>query len=334
MGGLPQVLVEAQGGSPQSPILSVKNLGVRFRGAKNVIDAVSDVSFDVFESEILSIVGESGSGKTTIARCLAKLLEPTSGSIVYRGRDVTSIHGEELKRYRKEVQIVFQDPFESLNPRHDVLTAVSAPIRYLLKETNQSRVYELASEVVDEVGLNPSEVLTRYPHQLSGGQRQRVSIARALASNPTLLVADEPITMLDAAQRLNVLSLLWRLKKTRGISVIMITHDLASARLLSDRTAVLFRGKMFEYGPTEEVVTNSLHPYTDLIIHAAPGTKADVQGIADKVRQEAYQRPAQGCIFRPLCVRATDVCGKAEPEFKEALPGHAVSCYHPTNQAV
>ena len=325
-----QVLTEGQGRGSALPILSVRNLGVKFRSAKSVIDAVSDVSFDVFESEILSIVGESGSGKTTVARCLAKLLEPTSGSDTYHGQDVTTIRGEALKRYRRDVQIVFQDPFESLNPRQDVLTMVSAPIRYLLKESDNSKAQEMVAKVVEEVGLNPSEVMSRYPHQLSGGQRQRVSIARALASNPKLLVADEPITMLDAAQRLNVLSLLWGLKQSRGISVILITHDLASARLLSDRTAVLFRGKMFEYGRTDDVVQEPLHPYTNLIIRSAPGTKADVQKTSPQTRVEAYQRPKEGCIFRPLCDRATDVCGEAQPELSETLPTHFVSCYHPT----
>ena len=185
-------------------LVSVNDLSVIFGISRGYVRALNKVSFDVNESDIVSIVGESGSGKTTLARCIARLMRPSKGSIKYAGIDVTSLKGKNLKDYRRKVQMIFQDPFESLNPKQDVFSTIAAPMKYLLGEGDSSNLYDSVSKLLEEVGLEPERVMYRYPHQISGGERQRVSIARALAPNPGLLIADEPVTMLDLAQRLNV----------------------------------------------------------------------------------------------------------------------------------
>ena len=265
-----QVQLESENKGGRQTILSVRNLTVIFKSERVRVTAVRDVSFDVRDSEIFSIVGESGSGKTTIAKCIMGLVGPSHGSIIYEGSTVTSLKGRESIRYLRKVQMVFQDPYESLNPRHDVFTAVSAPIRYLLGEKDDSKILEMTSHVLEEVGLNASEVIDRYPHQLSGGQRQRVIVARALAPSPKLLIADEPITMLDAAQRLRTLSLLRDLKSRRNLRVLLKTHDLASARLLSNRVLILYKGEAYELGPTDTVIGRPHHPYAEAILSAMP----------------------------------------------------------------
>lgn len=326
-----QVQLEGRNDAPENAILSVRNLGVSFRGETSTVVAVSNVSFDVYQSEILSIVGESGSGKTTIARSIMGLVRPTRGWVKYKGEDVASMNGAAFRSYLRDVQMIFQDPFESLNPRQDVFTTIEGPIRYLLNERRGQQVYDIASQVLMEVGLDPAEVMYRYPHQLSGGQRQRVSVARALASNPKLLLADEPITMLDAAQRLNVLSLLRELKTKRKLSVVLITHDLASARLLSDRTVVLYKGRAFEMGDTESVVTRPHHPYTELILSAMPSLQAAIPEGQGRMKVEATSIQSKGCVFRAQCNYATTTCAEVEPELAAKSHGRLAACHNPLN---
>lgn len=253
--------------------LSVRNLCVTFedtskRGGK--IFAVKDVSFDVKEGEILSIAGESGSGKTTVARTIAALLPPTSGSVIFRGIDITKKKKKELRAYRREVQMIFQDPYESLNPRWDVSTTIGTHIRYLTKEKDKKAIQDRIDQLLNEVGLKPDLVRHRLPHQLSGGERQRVNIARALSSNPRMLLGDEPITMLDASQRLSILRLLMKLKRERNLTILLITHDLASAKVASDRTIIMYKGEIVESGPTDVVLQNPKHDYTRLILSSMP----------------------------------------------------------------
>ena len=323
-----------------SSLLQVKDLTVRFtrergfvRTTKSIIEAVSKVSFDINESEILSIVGESGSGKTTVARCVLRLVEPTEGQILYGGVDISSIHGKRLLDYRRNAQIVFQDPYESLNHRESVFTLVSSPLRYLRGEHDSARMHETVSRLLEEVGLNPGKFMNRFPHQLSGGERQRVSIARALASDPKLLVADEPVTMLDAAQRLSVLRLIKELKLKRNLAVLFITHDLASANSLGGRMLVMYKGKMVESGDTNVVVGKPHHPYVELIRESMPVIGRSVAGAYDsKEMTSSEEAPVtRGCIFRPRCRYATAVCEDVEPPMQELTASHYAACHNPLN---
>src|SRR5579875_927645 len=326
-------------------LLQVRNLKVvfhreggggitsRFGGGSGggVVRAVDDLSFDLYKSEILAIVGESGSGKTTTARCIMRFIRPTSGSIRFDGNEVAKTsHG--LINYRRKVQMIYQDPFESLNPRQDVFTIVAAPLRLLAGENDKTRLMGRVSELLEEVGLDPLKVMRRYPHQLSGGERQRVNIARAIAPSPSLLLADEPITMLDAAQRLRILSLLAELKRKRNLTILMITHDITTARILSDRVIVMYMGKMVESGDSQTVFARPHHPYTSLIIEATPpfselktaGRDSSPSWSADLTK---------GCVFRVRCKYRTQVCDSVDPPLEEKTKAHSAACHNPLNVA-
>lgn len=318
------------------PILELDHLVVRFgkSGKKNdSVVALNDVSLDIRTSEIVSIVGESGSGKTTLARCVLALQIPSGGSIKFQGTKIAGIRGKSLKAYRQQVQMIYQDPFESLNPRHTVFTTLYLPMHFLLGEKDVGKILQREKQLLAEVGLDPDDVIDKFPHQLSGGQRQRVNIARALVSNPTLLVADEPISMLDAAQRIRVLSLLRDLKSKRGLTIIMISHDLATAKLTSDWIVVLYRGKLVEKGRTQELLTNPHHPYVSLMLESMPTLEGEARP-ADESQSTAHQDDAwsgKGCIFYPRCKYGTDVCVEEEPRLGEMSDSHFVACHHPLN---
>jgi oligopeptide/dipeptide ABC transporter ATP-binding protein len=324
----------------QLPLLEVTDLRVKFKknsgiicGGQSVVNAVDGVSFQLKASEIACIVGESGSGKTTVANCILRLIQPDSGSIKFKGVEVTKLAGRQLHEYRKEVQIIYQDPFESLNPRNDVFTTVSYPIRFLTGLSQREEIYELVRKLLEEVGLDSNEVMHRYPHQLSGGQRQRINIARALASNPKLLVADEPITMLDAAQRLNILSLLYELKVKRNLTVLMITHDLASARLVSEKIIVMYLGKVVEYGPTDSILSQPHHPYVELLLKASPSAKSQSFNADEYLYSTIEESSAltNGCIFRPRCKYAQSKCESVVPTLEEKTRGHYAACHFSLN---
>jgi peptide/nickel transport system ATP-binding protein len=320
------------------PLLRVDDLNVAFTKLSGffirervTVKAVDHVSFDLFEGETLSLVGESGSGKTTIAKCLIRLIEQNSGRILFDSNDITKLSGTAaVRKYRKDVQIIYQDPFESLNPREDVLTAVSTPVRLLLGEKDTGKIRSIVSGLTEEVGLESETVLRKYPHQLSGGERQRVNIARALACNPRLLVADEPITMLDASQRLNILSLLTKLKKDRNLTILLITHDLASAKVMSDRTAIMFHGRIVETGSTGIVLSKPHHPYTQLILDTIPKRKKEV-GSSSRYLGSSFEEVVLGCSFRSRCKYATEICQKVEPELEEKSASHWAACHNPLN---
>ncbi len=336
-----QVLNEPSFASPSGTrvILKVDNLLVTFtkergvlRKHTSVIRAVDNVSFQIQESEILSLVGESGSGKTTVARCVTALQRPTSGSIIFDDADVTDLKAQNLKNYRRDVQIIFQDPFESIYPRQDVFTTIATPILRLKGAKDTSRLKEEVSELLVEVGLEPEVHMNRLPHQLSGGERQRVSIARALAPGPRLLVADEPITMLDASQRLNILSLLMRLKRKRNLTVLLITHDLASAKLMSDRTAVMYMGKIVELGPTKVILSKPHHPYSQLILDATPRLGVVSQDFSEfSTGAEGSANVTKGCVFRPRCKYATEICKEVEPGLTGSTNYHLAACHNQLN---
>lgn len=322
-----------------APLLRVSHLTVTFTRQRGIfgrashVRAVNDFSFEIRENEIMSLVGESGSGKTTVARCIMRLASPTSGSILYRGVDINSLTGKASIEYLREVQMIFQDPFESLNSRQDVFTAISIPLRRLAKENDRSKHVEQVSQLLSEVGLHPETTIYKLPHELSGGERQRVSIARALASNPKLLVADEPITMLDASQRLNILSLLMDLKEKRNLTILIITHDLASAKAMSDRTAVIYLGNLVEIGPTERLLSKPHHPYTELILSSTPRLSAETpleqQDLVPEIEESVEVK--SGCVYAPRCKYWTDICKKVEPGLVEKSSSHYAACHNPLN---
>jgi peptide/nickel transport system ATP-binding protein len=338
MGGLSQVRLELNREAGM-PLLQVENLEVAFRrqegflGRQSLgITAVHNVSFNIFEGEFVALVGESGSGKSTIARCIALLTPPTGGSIKYNGLEITRLKGRALSEYRRNVQIIYQDPFESLNPRQDVFDAIASPIRNLRGEKRHSALEAAVLDLLAEVGLDPWRVLYKLPHQLSGGERQRVNIARALASQPKLLIADEPITMLDAAQRFNILSLLLELKSKRNLSVLMITHDLASAKLVSERVLVIYLGRIVEQGYTSEVILKPHHPYVEMIMDSMPrdgwlSAASGEQGLSI----EDSLNVQSGCVFAPRCKYVTQICYEREPLLDEKSLRHEAACYNPIN---
>ena len=328
-----------ESGGQRTPLLTINNLKVYFKKVTGTfvrkttfVKAVDDVSIQMHKSEVLCLVGESGSGKTTIARCVAALQRPTSGTIMFENQNVTNLRGKNLKNYRRQVQIIFQDPFESLYSRFDVFTTIATPITELTGTHNRFELREMVSSLLTEVGLNPAEYMHRLPHQLSGGERQRISIARALAPSPKMLVADEPITMLDASQRLNILSILMQLKEKRNLSILLITHDLASARLVSDNAAVLYRGKLVELGATDVMLSTPHHPYTNLILESTPDIDAPVKESKSPTGTiEEGEYVTRGCVFRPRCMYATSICEEEEPALLEKSTKHLAACHHPLN---
>ena len=332
-----QVQLTAKQGSGGSSILEVKDLAVHFTSSSGIfhksestIRAVDKISFSVKPSEVVAIVGESGSGKTTLGKCLVKLVEPTSGTISLNGADITKVGRKDMRQFRRDVQMIYQDPFESLTPRMSVYDTLSMPLIELLDMKDKEQITARVKALLEETGLDPGEVMYRYPHQLSGGQRQRVNIARALAPNPKLLIADEPITMLDAAQRMNILYLLSELRSKRNLTVIFITHDLASARLLCDRTLVMYLGKIVEEGETKVVLKDPVHPYVELILKALPTlTAVNPYNETNLTWIEDTSINRQGCVFEPRCKYRTEVCKTTEPKMEAKLPQHFAACYHP-----
>ena len=293
------------------------------------VHAVEDVSFELKPGTITALVGESGSGKSTVARLLARLYAPTSGSIVFDGGDVARVRSrKDVLRYRSQVQMIFQDPFGSLNPVKTIRHHIERPLRIhkiVPSHEVEARVYELLSTV----GLTPPEqVAAKYPHELSGGQRQRVAIARALAVEPTVLLADEPTSMLDVSIRIGILNLMLKLKEERQLAFLYVTHDLASARYLADDMLVMYAGQIVEQGPVDDVVTNPLHPYTQLLLSAVPDPNRSLARIEDRRGQaSAAVDPGEGCRFVGRCPLAIDVCSRVTPPLVAARARQSARCH-------
>ena len=296
---------------------------------RQVVHAVEDISLALAPGRALALVGESGSGKTTVARMLARLYEPTAGEIRFQGAPVRSGRYSATKAYRRHVQIIFQDPFASLNPTHDVRYHLTRPLRIHGHARGSAEETAQALALLDTVNLSPArQFLRKYPHQLSGGQRQRVAIARSLAAQPTVLLADEPVSMLDVSIRLDVLNLLLRLKDEQRLAVLFITHDIASARYFAEETLVMYAGQAVEGGPSGAVIQQPKHPYTQLLISAAPDT-GRLPDTPFRARGEipSLITPPTGCRFHPRCPHAMLVCRERFPGRSDLGGGHWTHCF-------
>ena len=319
-----------------TPLLRVEHLVKTFSlrgrllgGSGGRVQAVSDVSFDVVRGETLSLVGESGCGKSTVARCVTRLVEPDSGSILLDGIDLASLRAEPLRRLRRRFQIVFQDPQASLNPRMTVAQLIAEPLEvHHIDGDVDHRVAELLSLV-----QLPADAGDRYPHQFSGGQRQRIGIARALAVNPDLLVLDEPVSALDVSIQAEIIRLLERLRGELDLGFLFIAHDLAVVRHLSDRVAVMYLGRIVETGTAAEVYEHPAHPYTLALLSAAPIPDPLVERTRNRIVLEGEPPrptdPPSGCRFRTRCWKATARCAEETPELIDPGLGHAVACHYP-----
>ncbi len=322
-------------GPDHEPLLRVDRMSRHFKigsaVSRSTLHAVDDMSFTVGEREIVAIVGESGSGKSTVARVLARLYKPTSGEAYFQGKPLSAIRSRrERLRYSSLVPMVFQDPFSSINPVFRVSHGVMRALELHRPELTRDQRFAEAVRVFEAVGLNPgAEVLQRYPHELSGGQRQRVGFAQALAMRPKLILADEPVSMLDVSIRIGLLNVMARLRDEEGVSILYITHDLASARYVSDRLIVMYAGHIVETGPVDEVLGNPRHPYTELLLAAAPDPRAPLNASADADRGEPPRviDPVPGCRFRWRCPLAIEECHRVTPSLRELMPDHSAACH-------
>jgi peptide/nickel transport system ATP-binding protein len=299
--------------------------------SRNYLHAVDDVSISIGERQIVALAGESGSGKSTMARLLAKLYQPTSGEIYFQGKPLSAVRSRrDVLRYRGDVPMVFQDPFASFNPVYRVSHGMQRCLKLHRGELSARQRQEEAERVFEAVGLTPAaDVLQRFPHELSGGQRQRVGFAQALALRPKLILADEPVSMLDVSIRIGLLNLMAQLRDEQGVSILYITHDIASARYVADRLIIMYAGRVAEQGPTEEVLASPKHPYTQLLLSAVPDPRAPLGVGAETDRGEPPRviDPAPGCRFRWRCPLAIDECHRVTPELSELAPDHEAACH-------
>ena len=321
----PYVLLDVRGLQMHFPV----SKGVIFQSKVGEIKAVDGVSFQIMRGETLGLVGESGCGKTTIGRCILQLLKPTGGEVRFRGEDLTQLSGKEMRPLRKELQVIFQDPYGSLNPRMTVGAIVEEPlIIHKIGDRNERR--NRVQELFEVVGLNPN-MMDRYPYEFSGGQRQRIGIARALAVNPTFIVCDEPVSALDVSIQAQVINLLRSLQERFDLTYLFIAHDLSVVRHISDRVAVMYLGKIVEITGRDELYRDPKHPYTRALLSAVP--------IPDPVVEASRERiiltgdvpspidPPKGCSFHPRCPFAMDVCREITPVLKQTTQGHSVACH-------
>lgn len=316
--------------------LEVRNLvknftigGGLFGPERKIVRAVNNVSLTIPKGTSLGLVGESGCGKSTVARALLRLIEPDEGSVVFDGIDVRAAKGSALRQLRRRMQIVFQDPYSSLNPRRTIRQALEEPLRVHRLGSGRD-VSEKAELAIAEVGL-PKEAIDRYPHEFSGGQRQRIGIARALVLDPEIIVADEPVSALDVSVQAQILRLLESLRERRGLSFLFVSHDLGVVRHFCDQVCVMYLGRIVEQGRTADVLDRPLHPYTKLLRDSSPVPDPTARLTLTKILGEVPSpaNPPPGCTFHPRCLRATDVCRTKIPALEEQVRDRLAACYHP-----
>src|SRR5437660_1705677 len=319
---------DARGGEAREELVRVRGLFKHFpvEGGEDVVRAVDGVTFEIFRGETLGLVGESGCGKSTAGRCLLRLIEPTRGEIEFEGRDVLALSGGELRRLRREMQIIFQDPYASLNPRMKVRDIVAEPL-VVHGIGGRAERRERVADLLRRVGLDP-DYMNRFPHEFSGGQRQRIGIARALALNPKLIIADEPVSALDVSVQAQVVNLLADLQKEFSLTYLFISHGLAVIEHISDRVAVMYLGRIVEVASAEELYANPLHPYTRALLSAIPvpdPTRKRERIVLEGDVPTPINAPA-GCRFHTRCPEAIPECSRIDPDLREVAPGHTVAC--------
>ena len=299
-------------------------------GGKKIIHAVSGVSLQIREGETLGLVGESGCGKSTLGRLLIRTIRPTSGEVRFRGQEITGMKDRDFRPFRRDMQLVFQDPYASLDPRMSVRDLIAEPVETWKLCGSREEVTARVRELMRAVGM-PEEFLYRYPHQFSGGQRQRIGIARAIAADPAFIVCDEPVSALDVSVQNQILNLLKELKASRKLTYLFISHDLSVVRYLADRVCVMFLGKICEAGPTEEVYLRPRHPYTRFLLDAAPAPDPSLRGMEIRLLKGDPPSPADppsGCRFRTRCPFAQERCAREEPQLRD-LGGVQAACHFP-----
>lgn len=313
-----------------APLLVIDNLSKYFNTAAGQLHAVDGVSFTLEEGKTLGIVGESGCGKSTTGRCILKLIEPTSGKIIFQGNDITKLSRKEMRPLRQKMQMVFQDPFSSLDPRETVMQLISEPIIEHKLIKGREAIEERTLELMRTVGL-AERYANVYPHELDGGRRQRIGIARALAMNPKIIVCDEPVSALDVSIQAQIINLLEQIQAEMGISYIFIAHDLAVVKHISDRILVMYLGRVMEIAPCEELYEHSLHPYTQALLSAIPVADPEIEENREVTTVQGevpsiLKRPS-GCPFHNRCPQCTERCKQETPQLHEAFPGHFVACH-------
>jgi oligopeptide transport system ATP-binding protein len=326
--------------SENGALVEIKSLKKYFPIRKGVLQrevervhAVDDVTLSVQKGETVGLVGESGCGKSTLGRCVVRLLEPTAGDVIFDGRSIGKLGARSLRPLRREMQMVFQDPYASLNPRKRVGTIISDPMKIHGIGDRRERKKRV-EELLEVVGLSP-EHYNRFPHEFSGGQRQRIGVARALALRPKLVVADEPVSALDVSIQAQMVNLLEDLQDEFGLTYVFIAHDLGVVRHVSDRIAVMYLGKLMELSPAEELYTRPIHPYTEALLSAVPIPDPDLSEERERIVLQGDVpspiHPPSGCRFHPRCRYATDVCAQIEPPLVDYGNGHLAACHHPLN---
>ena len=320
----------------ENTLLQVEHLKKYFYGSRkwfagesqrSVVKAVDDVSFSIRRGETFGIVGESGCGKSTLGRSVIRLIEPTDGRVLYDGVDLRSLSAEELRLKRREIQIIFQDPYASLNPRMTVRELIKAPLDVFSRDSEEKKM-EQVREIMSLVGLR-EEFMHKYPHEFSGGQRQRIVIARALILKPSFIFCDEPVSALDASVRAQVLNLMKRIQKEMNLTYMFISHDLSVVRFLCDRIAVMYLGRIVELATRDELYNHALHPYTQALLSSIPVPDTDVKPNRIILQGEVPSpyHPPEGCHFHTRCPYATEQCRTTAPEMRDAGNGHMVACH-------